>query len=290
MDRIFIFIVIILVEVAVVPFCTPVYAEDLSGKRKAFPLLWSGADEATANRKPHEPIVTDRPDFTEASSTVGLGVSQFEVGYTYYYSDRGNAISQEHVYPEVLLRQGILADWIELRVGQTWNSFELPNDSSSERQDAYLGTKIALVPQRNFLPEMAVILQANLPTGEGQSQGDQILPGMNLLYSWDLSERTYLGGGTQINAVESSTGGDQGIEVAQALTMGTQISELFGVYGEWFAFMPLDVKASETSHWFNTGVTIAYNPNVQFDVRVGTELSRVSKDIFTGAGVSFRLM
>ena len=30
-----------------------------------------------------EPLVTDRPDFTESSTTVGQGVVQLEMGYTF---------------------------------------------------------------------------------------------------------------------------------------------------------------------------------------------------------------
>ena len=266
--------------------CCRVEAED----RSAFAMLWPGADEASAIRDPYEAIVTDRPDFTEASSTVGLGVSQFEMGYTFYYSDTSRGVSSEHVYPEVLLRQGILTDWIELRVGQSWSSFRESHDSGTDRQDMYLGAKIGLVPQSGLLPEMAIILQANIPSGSGDLEGSQILPGTNLLYSWDLSEGTYLGGGTQVNVVESPGGGDQGIELAQAITMGTQLSQRIGMYGEWFAFIPYDVRAGDISHWFNTGVTLAYSSDVQFDVRIGSELSRVGKDIFTGAGVSFRFM
>ncbi len=49
-----------------------------------------------------EPLVTDRPDFTEASSTVGKGRVQVELGYT-YFSDKNNGVrARAHSYPEVL--------------------------------------------------------------------------------------------------------------------------------------------------------------------------------------------
>ena len=66
-----------------------------------------------------DPIVTDRPDFTEASSVVGLGVVQLEVGYTYTFDDEGPGSTKANSYPEPLLRYGIFRDWLELRVG--WN-------------------------------------------------------------------------------------------------------------------------------------------------------------------------
>src|SRR5687768_10953213 len=46
---------------------------------------WGYGDGGEGGPDLSEPLVTDRPDFTEASSTVGLGVMQLESGYTYVY-------------------------------------------------------------------------------------------------------------------------------------------------------------------------------------------------------------
>ena len=48
-------------------------------------LQWSRNPSYSGGPDLSEPLVSDRPDFTEASSTVGRGVSQYEVGYTYTY-------------------------------------------------------------------------------------------------------------------------------------------------------------------------------------------------------------
>src|SRR5918995_1889969 len=66
-----------------------------------------------------EPLASDRPDFTEASVTVGRGVRQLEMGYTYIYDDDGVTRTSAHSFPEFLLRVGVWADWLELRAG--WN-------------------------------------------------------------------------------------------------------------------------------------------------------------------------
>ena len=62
------------------------------------------------------PLVADRPDFTEATTTVGLGVFQIEFGYTFGLDrDDGNSV-RGHSFGEPLLRAGVLAEWLELRV------------------------------------------------------------------------------------------------------------------------------------------------------------------------------
>ena len=58
-------------------------------------------------------LITDRPDFTESTVTVGKGIAQLEFGYTYI--DTGD--SNVHSLGEPLLRYGILTEWLELRLG-----------------------------------------------------------------------------------------------------------------------------------------------------------------------------
>ena len=64
-----------------------------------------------------EPLQSDRPDFTEASTTVGRGVRQLEMGYTYLRDDAAGSTTSAHSFPEFLFRVGVLTDWLELRVG-----------------------------------------------------------------------------------------------------------------------------------------------------------------------------
>ena len=73
-------------------------------------LQWSYGTSFSGGPDLDEPLVTDRPDFTEASSTVGLGVAQLEFGYTYVFDDDGTVSTKSHSYPETLLRYGIFAD------------------------------------------------------------------------------------------------------------------------------------------------------------------------------------
>ena len=55
-----------------------------------------------------QPLVTDRPDATEASSTVGKGVLQFETGGLYESYKENNIKSENYTYNTMLVRYGIL--------------------------------------------------------------------------------------------------------------------------------------------------------------------------------------
>jgi hypothetical protein len=80
---------------------------------------WTYGDGGEGGPDLNEPIVTDRPDFTEASSTVGAGVVQLEMGYTFFKNNDDGADQKTHSFPETLLRVGMFADWFEFRAD--WN-------------------------------------------------------------------------------------------------------------------------------------------------------------------------
>ena len=112
------------------------------------------------------PLVTDRPDFTEASSTVGRGAQLFELGYTYTVDREDGMRNQSHSFPETLLRYGVLADWFEFRAALNYAEERTPFSASGGAEDLYLGAKIGLTPQECLLPEMAIIPQMWVPTGD----------------------------------------------------------------------------------------------------------------------------
>ncbi len=94
-----------------------------------------------------EPIATDRPDFTEASSTVPQGRIQFESGYTFTYEVADGAIHRAHTAPELLVRYGYSGD-IEFRLAWTylWEStkFGTVREALDGAEDLVVGVKLAL--------------------------------------------------------------------------------------------------------------------------------------------------
>ena len=137
--------------------------------------------------KAEEPkrIDPDRPHLPEASTTVGLGRAVLEAGYTYNTS---GGFFPLHSYPEALLRVGVFADWLEIRIAQNLNSqttdqFGAPT-SISGAQDLQLGVKLALTEQQKCLPESALVLQMTVPTGSKDLTAERVLPEIHYDCSW----------------------------------------------------------------------------------------------------------
>jgi Putative MetA-pathway of phenol degradation len=241
-----------------------------------------------------EPLVTDRPDFTESSVTVGMGVVQYETGYTFTYNDDDGSVTKEHSYPEALFRIGMLAEWFELRLG--WNYGESAetvfgddNSNLEGAEDLYVGAKLALTPQSGCLPETGVILQGTVPTGANAFTAGEVLPGVNFIYGWDVNDFFSVGGGTQANRALDDNGEDFYVEFAQSITTGYGWTEKFGGYAEWYMFAPAGAETARNQQYFNAGFSYLLTDNFQWDIRAGVGLNEAADDFFTGSGFSIRL-
>jgi hypothetical protein len=253
-------------------------------------MRWSSplAEEGGPNLD--EPMVTDRPDFTEASSTVGRGVVQVENGYTYTADDDGIDQTISHSYPESLWRIGMFADWFEFRVAYNYANEQLNGDDISGSEDLYLGIKLGLTGQAGILPEMALMPQMTVPTGDESFSADEVLPGLNWLYSWKLTECLSTAGSTQFNRSLDGISADAYAEFAQSWTVGYALLENVGAYTEWFAFIPHSADTAQTQQYFNGGFTYYLTNNVMWDIRAGVGLNDAADDYFVGSGISFRFL
>jgi hypothetical protein len=215
-------------------------------------------------------------------------VAQLEIGYTYIFDDEGTVSTKSHTYPEPLLRYGIFADWLELRVGWTYAHEEVGTFDVSGSVDLYLGFKIGLTPQEGILPEMALIPQMFVPTGADAFTADEVLPGVNWIYGWEINDCIGTAGSTQFNRrIDDGTGGAF-TQWAQSWTVAYSLTDKLGAYTEWFAFFPNSADTEKPEHFFNGGFTFLINNDVQWDIRAGLGLNDEADDYFVGTGLSIR--
>ena len=253
---------------------------------------WSYGTSFSGGPNLAEPLITDRPDFTEASSTVGRGVAQLEFGYTYVYDDKGGETAKSHSIGEPLLRYGVFADWLEFRVAIfPTDASETSNGTRTNAnglEDVYLGFKIGLTPQEGILPEMAIIPQMTVPTGHEDFTNDEALPGVNWLYSWAINDTFAIGGSTQGNRSIDEGTGQAYWETAQSMTAVVTLSDELSAYTEWYAFFPHSADTAQVEHYFNGGFAYLISNDIQFDIRVGRGLNQAADDFFVGTGLTIR--
>jgi hypothetical protein len=260
-------------------------------KRPKTLFAWAGTERTLVDGTEDEPLQSDRPDFTEASTTVGLRRVQIEMGYTYIRDRAGTASSTAHSFPETLLRVGMFAEWFEFRVAWNYgihiNHTDFISNIFSGGNDLYLGAKIALTEQDGWRPEMAIVPQMNVPTGHEALSDHEVTPGVNWLYGWDVSEFIAIGGSTQVNRAQD----DAGVffaEFAQSMTVNYTLTDKLGAFTEWFAFFPAGSVVELPQQYFDSGFTYRVNNNFQLDIRAGVGLNDAADDFFAGSGAVLR--
>ena len=251
-------------------------------------MRWGAAPCDQGGPNLNEPLVTDRPDFTEASSTVGLGVAQLEVGYTYVFDNDGTDQTVAHSYPEPLLRVGLLKEWLELRIGWNYATETVSDVRVSGSEDLYLGFKIGLTPQSGILPEMALIPQMLVPVGADSFTGDELLGGLNWIYAWELTDCIVTAGSTQLNRAIDDVSGQAYTEWAQSWTFGYTLLDRLGAYTEWYGLFPHSAESAPNENYFNGGFTFLVSDNIQWDIRGGVGLNDAADDYLIGTGLSMR--
>jgi hypothetical protein len=231
-------------------------------------------------------MVTDRPDFTESASIVAPGRFQFEMGYTWTKAGE----QEEHSFGELLARVGILP-WIEGRLGL--NSYVLLRDPAEEvdgLQDLTVAFKALLYrkPEGSSaaVPQVALLLGADLPTGASDVGGGELQPGAKLALGFDLTERFVAGSNVGWAYLYSDDGRfHQGLG---SVVLGYGISDPVTVYVEWFGLFP-ENRGGGSNHYFDGGIAWLVGADFQLDWRIGAGLQDPSPNWFTGAGLSFRL-
>ena len=112
-----------------------------------------------------EPLVTDRPDFTESASVPGHGRVQVEGGWTVEESGE----TREHSLGEILVRIG-LGERFEARIEPgSWISADAGDADVSGLDDAGLGFKVLLFEEiPPSFPAVALLLSSSVPTGDDE--------------------------------------------------------------------------------------------------------------------------
>jgi hypothetical protein len=229
-----------------------------------------------------EPLVGDRPDFTESPTTVPPGRVMLETGYT----NTRLGENKVHTIGEVLLRYGIVRNW-ELRIGL--NSYTIVKtegeDDVEGLEDTSLGLKIRFLENKRAVPELACILSTGLPTGSSNFRISRWQPAAVLAAGWDVQSVFSIG----VNLGFSSLVVDEERidQVRGSLALGLPLGDRWSVFGEWFG-LSLDREGGSDLHYLDSGVTLLATPDLQFDFRVGYGLNGIDPDDFIGVGAVIR--
>ncbi|HET9334631.1 MAG TPA: transporter [Gemmatimonadota bacterium] len=237
---------------------------------------------APAAGQEDDPLVTDRPDFTESAAVPGHGRVQVEGGWT--VEESGDA--REHSLGEILVRIG-LGKRFEARIEPgSWVAAEDGEAEVSGLDDAGLGVKILLLeevpPAR---PALALLLSSSVPTGDDEIGSTEWHPEARLALGWTLSDVWSLGANAGwARAADESESFDLALG---SVAVGRSLGERLGMFLELYGFAP-SAPGEDDALVFDGGLTLGFGPDAQLDVRAGAGLTDVAPDWLFGLGFARR--
>lgn len=241
---------------------------------------WTGLDDS---------LTTDRPDFTESTSTIPRGHFQIEGGTTLNRVEDSDSTS----FGELLVRIGTGHSW-ELRLGAgSYSRVELPEETVSGLDDPSVGVKIRFTEDAEQLapgqPAASLILLTSIPEGDDELTANEWVPQAKLALGWSLSPRFSLS--SNLIYAYATDGAARDAErfhqLAASLSGGFSVTDRLGTFLEVYGFNE-EADGGPSTQYVNGGVTFLIHNDLQVDARVGTGLNEADPDWFVGIGGGIR--
>ena len=237
---------------------------------------WSGLED---------PLVPDRPDFTEGTSIVPRGHFQLEGGATVGRIEDVDTTT----FGELLVRIGAGERW-EGRIGvSSYNRVETPLDSVSGFDDPAIGLKVRFTDSAGDLapgqPAAALVFETSIPGGDRELTADEWVPAAILALDWELGLRFGLGANVGYSYAAGEE--DRFHQLFASLSSGFAITDRVGSYLEWYGFLE-ESEDGPSTHYVDGGVSFLINNDLQVDARVGTGLNDADPDWYVGVGAAVR--
>jgi len=227
-------------------------------------------------------MVTDRPDQTESTPLVTPGRWQVEMGWTHAETASGAATLAGDALPETLLRVGLIADRVELRlIHAGWGMEALRPGGSlgSGLNDGAVGFKFGLLKEAALRPDVSLNVHTSVPIGAKDRTSDRFDPDFRFLIAHSLPADFALS--CNLGAAWSPAA-----SIEYTLSLGVPLGGDWGGFVESFGDLPAAGGAG--AHLVDGGITWGLRPNLQLDLAGGAGLSDSAEDWFGGVGISVR--
>ncbi len=218
-----------------------------------------------------DPISTDRPTQSAGAIVVAPGDFLLEVGFLNEKVTEGLTNS---TYLNALLRIGII-ERFELRITQNYVGSKVLDERTTGLSPLTLGTKVHLLDEHEWKPQMSILAQVTLETGSDDFNPESPVAEFRFNFQNTISDR--FGIGYNIGYVDAGFN-----NFLYTLNFGVLIADGLSLFAEPYAFFGDDLDQR-----FNAGLIYLANPKTQFDVSFGTGISNISPDSFVAFGAAF---
>ena len=240
-----------------------------NGHGAALALLAAFAWSSPAFAQSDEGIEPDRPDVTNGTHIVPVGIVQVEFGGLYIRDEPGATASNS----PFTIRVG-LADWIEARMGADGVTTQSAGDSrASGFGNVQLGAKLRLWAEPGGAPVLSILPSVNLPTADasrGLGSGDTDYT-VAVLTGTDIYRRGHIDINYGIGAIGAGQGRPHYVQHLISASLSEAVTDRWNPYVEvfWFSRTAIDgtpETAMDTGVIYELGSHFAIDGGIQFGI------------------------
>jgi hypothetical protein len=229
------------------------------------------------------PIEPDRPDVTNGTHIVDVGLLQVEVGIQ--HARMGS--SQRSLGTPVTVRVG-LTEWLEVRAGS--DGFLHQSDDSSSVSGAgnvQAGAKVRLFADPGGVPVLSVLPTVNFPVAsvsKGLGSGDSDVT-LALLTGTDLGKTSHIDVNYGVGAIGAGQGRPHFVQQLVSVSLSHSATEQLSPYVEGFWFSKQEPDGGRIFS-IDFGLIQAFTARLAVDGGVAVGLTQATPDLSFFAGVS----
>lgn len=251
-----------------------------------------------------ETIASDRPCMTNAATTVGARVLQFQVGADFVQTTDNASwgAGQTGIYAESVIRVGIVERMeVDFLVGYLRMGPKGTNGTTGAYQNLPFGFRLRgnVLKADGHIPSIGMLAEVTFPQKGTAMYQNNIIPKFLILIEEQLESRVKLSSNIGMTWVYSPA-------LQYTLNLSVAISPRFSMYlehyGQYYALYGRPNSYwgrsdAKTDYWYprlNGGISTLVTDNIQIDLQAGIGKWIVSpypgqKDWYVGMGLSYRL-
>lgn len=241
--------------------------------KKNLIFIWCLLSFAIVIAQRSEPIITDRPTQSAASSVMSVGKVLVEYGFA---SEKTSPSIDNTIFANIHARMGLI-EGLELRITQNYLQQKIGGNNIKGLSPAALGVKAALLEEKGIIPEMSVIGQVTFKTGKEEFRPARAVPEIRLNCSNTLSEYLSIGYNVGVGLPEDNA------YFLYTLVLGYSFYPNWTIFVEPYGFL----FDTASDHRFNGGFIYLVSDRFQLDVSGGLGISDIAPDSFIGFGAAY---
>jgi Putative MetA-pathway of phenol degradation len=228
------------------------------------------------------PIEPDRPDVTNGTNIVEVGLLQVEAG-----AQHVRLGTQRNVGTPLMIRVGLL-EWLELRASTDGFLYQTNNSSSvSGGGNVQVGAKVRLFAEPGGIPVLSILPTLNLPVasvskGLGSGDSDATLV---VLSGTDLGRTSHIDLNYGIGAIGAGQGRPHFTQHLISVSFSHSVTEQLSPYIEGFWFSRQEPQGGRVFS-VDAGAIQAFTTRLAIDGGVAVGLTRAAPALSVFGGLS----